>query len=78
MTPNILNTPMSLLFIDTKIIIEEIRLKAATIIISKRIKNITFFSTSSALNNEGFNSRQSEILKKFGIFFFNCVCFSSS
>ena len=62
-TPKVLRTPISLDLVETKIIIEEIRLKAATKIINKRIKNITFLSTSRALNKVGFNSLQSIIFR---------------
>ena len=62
-TPNVLKIPISLDLVDTKMIIDEIKLKAATKIINKRIKNMTFLSTSSALNNVGFKFLQSIILK---------------
>ena len=51
LTPKDLKIPIPLSLSLTIIIILEIKLNAATNIIKNRIRNITFFSISKALNN---------------------------
>ena len=56
--PKVLNIAISFVLFLTSIVRPEIILKAATIIISVRIINITFLSTFRALKKDLFNSDQ--------------------
>ena len=61
-TPSTLKIPISFVFDETNIIIDDIKLKVATIIIKVKIINMTFLSTSIALNREGLSCLQSNTL----------------
>ena len=56
--PNVLNIAISLVLFFTRIVNPYIILKAATIIISVKIINITFLSTFNAENKDLFKSDQ--------------------